>query len=115
VNGVPCAPAADLNCIVCGKPLEGTGLAKAALMFDALGQPKGWAHPHHGIDLPRVIRRETEKVMCARCKLPLVGEHGVTQGEAWCRDGGPFVLAEESLTEVITLEPAIAGEHRRSA
>jgi hypothetical protein len=88
------APPAPVECIVCGKPLAGTGLDKAALMVDERGQPRGWGHPHHAIDLPKVILRSTKRARCARCALPLLGDHGVTQGAGFCRDGGPFILAD---------------------
>ena len=80
-------------CMICCKPLPKTGMAEVALMFDQDGQPKGWAHKHHVPDLPLTILRQTRKAMCARCGLPMVGDHAFySTGETVCRDGGEFVM-----------------------
>jgi hypothetical protein len=117
------AAPASLDCIICGKPLPATGVDKAALMFDERGQPRGWGHSHHAIDLPREIRREITSVTCARCTLPLVGDHGIGDGRVWCRDGGDFLLAKEPddvVTLIIRLHPNqlaafIASEQRKAS
>ncbi len=82
-------------CCVCGKRLPKCtdGLGKVSLMLDQTGQPKGWGCAVHAIDLPRVIRQASAAALCRTCGLPLTGEHTVTQGAAWCRDGRDFVLA----------------------